>query len=74
MFGISLLVLYICGFESVEDNQKKIIKMKKFKVYKVGRKSGRRSILRRDLTEAEAQRVVKSYPNSSRSMVCYTAQ
>jgi len=48
--------------------------MKKFKVYKVGRKSGRRSILRRDLTEAEAQRVVKSYPNSSRSMVCYTAQ
>jgi hypothetical protein len=22
MFGISLLVLYICGFESVEDNQK----------------------------------------------------
>ena len=45
-----------------------------FKVYKVGRKSGRRSILRRNLTEAEARRVVNSYPNSSRSMVCYTAR
>jgi hypothetical protein len=48
--------------------------MKKFKVFKVGRKSGRRSILRRNLTEAEAQQVVKSHPSSSRSMVCYTAQ
>lgn len=48
--------------------------MQKFKVFKVGRKSGRRSIIRRNLTEAEAQRVVKSYNNSTRSMVCYTAQ
>jgi hypothetical protein len=48
--------------------------MKKFKVYKVGRKSGRRSIIRRNLTESEAQQLVKSYPSSSRSMVCYTAQ
>lgn len=48
--------------------------MKKFKVFKVGRKSGRRSIIRRNLTEAEAQQLVKSYPNSSRSMICYTAQ
>lgn len=45
-----------------------------FKVYKVGRKSHRRTILCRNLTEAEAQRVVKQYPDSSRSMVCYTAQ
>jgi len=48
--------------------------MKKFKVFKVGRKSGRRSILRRNLSEAEARQVVKSYPNSNRSMVCYAAQ
>lgn len=45
-----------------------------FKVYKVGRKSHRRTILRRNLTEAEARRVVKSYPDNNRSMVCYTAQ
>jgi hypothetical protein len=48
--------------------------MKKFKVYKVGRKSGRRSIIRRNLTESEAQQLVKSFHNSNRSMVCYTAQ
>jgi hypothetical protein len=48
--------------------------MKKFKVFKVGRKSGRRSIIRRNLTESEAQQLVRQYPNSNRSMVCYTAQ
>lgn len=48
--------------------------MKKLKVFKVGLKSGRRSILRRNLTEAEAQQVVKQYPSNNRSMVCYTAQ
>jgi len=46
----------------------------KFKVVKIGRKSGRRSILRRDLTENDARMVVKSYPNSTRSMVVYTRQ
>lgn len=46
----------------------------KYKVFKVGRKSRRRSIIGRNLTEAEAQELVKSYPNNSRSMVCYTAQ
>lgn len=45
-----------------------------FKVVKVMRKSQRRQILRKGLTEAEAQRVVKSYPNSSRSIVIYTKQ
>lgn len=45
-----------------------------FKVYKVARKSCRRSIIRRNLTEPEAQQLVRSYPNSSRSMVCYTRQ
>lgn len=45
-----------------------------FKVVKIGRKSGRRTVIERNLTEAEAQRVVKRYPNSSRSMVVYTLQ
>lgn len=52
--------------------QKKETKL--YKVVKVFRVSQRRQILERDLTEAEAQRVVKGYPNSSRSMVIYTAQ
>jgi hypothetical protein len=46
----------------------------KYKVYKVGRKSNRRSILARNLSESEAQRMVKSFPNNNRSMVCYTRQ
>lgn len=46
----------------------------KFKVFKVGRKSGRRSIICRNLTENEAQKLVKSFPNSNRSMICYTVQ
>ena len=45
-----------------------------YKVFKVGRKSLRRTIIRRNLTEAEAKRVVKSYPDSTRSMVVYTKQ
>lgn len=46
----------------------------KFKVFKVGRKSGRRTILRYNLTEKEAQQLVNSFPNNNRSMVCYTRQ
>jgi hypothetical protein len=45
-----------------------------YKVVKIGRVSMRRQILRRGLTESEAQRVVKSYPNSNRSMVVYMKQ
>ncbi len=52
----------------------KIEQTPRFKVFKVGRKSGRRSIIRKGLTESEAQRLVRSYPNSNRSMVCYTRQ
>ena len=47
---------------------------KKYKVIKVFRVSNRRKILRRNLTEKEAQRVVQSYPDSNRSMVIYTSQ
>lgn len=48
--------------------------MKTYKVVKIFRISGRRKILRKALTEAEAQRVVKSYPGSTRSMVVYFQQ
>ena len=50
------------------------MKTKLYKVVKIGRISNRRKILRRNLTEAEAQRVVKSYPDSNRSMVVYQSQ
>jgi hypothetical protein len=45
-----------------------------FKVVKIMRVSNRRQILERNLTEAEAQRVVARFPNSSRSMVIYFKQ
>jgi len=45
-----------------------------FKVVKIMRVSNRRQVLERNLTEAEAQRVVSRYPNSSRSMVVYFKQ
>jgi hypothetical protein len=45
-----------------------------YKVYKVGRKSCRRTTLRINLTRSEAQRVVQSYPDSNRSMVVFTKQ
>ena len=45
-----------------------------YKVIKIMRVSGRRQILERNLTEAEAQRVVARFPNSSRSMVVYFKQ
>ena len=46
----------------------------KYKVIKVMRKSGNRKILERNLSESEAQRVVKRYPNSENHMVIYTKQ
>ena len=45
-----------------------------YKVVKVFRVSRRREVLERNLTESEAQRVVKRYPDSSRSMVVYQKQ
>ena len=47
---------------------------KRFKVVKIGRKSMRRTVLRRNLTEAEARQVVNRYPDSRRSMVVYMAE
>ena len=55
-----------------------IIKIKEFpifyKVLKIGRKSGRRQVIRRYCSEEQAQTIVKSYPNSSRSIVVYINQ
>lgn len=45
-----------------------------YKVVKIFRVSCRRQILARNLSEQEAQRVVNSYPDSSRSMVVYINQ
>ena len=45
-----------------------------YKVVKIMRQSGRREILSRALSESEAQRIVESYPNSTRSMVVYYKQ
>lgn len=46
----------------------------KYMVYKVFSHSARRQVLRINLTESEAQQVVRGYKSSSRSMVVYTKQ
>lgn len=46
---------------------------KKYKVLKIFRKSGRRQVLEKNLTEDEARRVVNRFPNSKTSMVVYTS-
>jgi len=46
----------------------------RFKVVRIGRKSSRRTIIERNLTESEAQRCVARFPDSSRSMVVYFRQ
>lgn len=46
----------------------------RFKVVRIGRKSNRRTVLERNLTEPEAQRCVARFPDSSRSIVCYFRQ
>lgn len=47
--------------------------MKRFKVYRVYRNSCRRVLIETNLTEGEAQRVVKQHPTINYSMVVYTA-
>jgi hypothetical protein len=59
------------------DIPKKYVCIPKYKVYKIGRKngmSGRKKLLGKNLTKSEAQRLVNSYPDSSRSMVLFTRQ
>ena len=45
-----------------------------YKVVKIYRKSGRREVLSRDLNIDEAKRVVNSYPDSNRHIVCFMKQ
>ena len=45
-----------------------------YKVYKVFRKSGKRSIIRTGLTRDEAMSLVRSYPDSNTSMVVFDKQ
>jgi len=45
-----------------------------FKVVKIIRVSGRKQILRKNLTESEAQIMIKSFPSSDKSMVVYYKQ
>lgn len=50
------------------------MKEETYKVVKVFRVSGRREVIRKGLTINEAKRLVKSYPDSNRSMVVFTKQ
>lgn len=45
-----------------------------YKVYKVFRTSGRREILKRNLTREEAVKLTGSYPNKKNSMVVFNKQ
>lgn len=45
-----------------------------YKVYRVFKVSRKRQILARGLTREDAQTLVKSYPNSNRSMVVFDKQ
>lgn len=47
---------------------------KRYKVFRVYRNSARRVTIEKGLTLNEAQRLVRSFPSSDRSMVCYTEQ
>jgi len=47
---------------------------KKYKVFKVHRKSRRRVILQRNLTIGDAKKIVNAFPDSQKSMVCFTEQ
>lgn len=46
----------------------------KYKVVKIMRESGRRNIVCKNLSESEAQMIVRSFPDSIRSMVVYFKQ
>jgi len=48
--------------------------MKKYKVYRVYRNSARRTVIGRNLTREQAQRLVQSFPDSNKSMVVFTQQ
>ena len=50
------------------------MKTELFKVYRVSRKTARKTVLERNLTREQAKRLVNSFPDSDKSMVCFTKQ
>lgn len=48
--------------------------MEKYKVFRVMRKTGNRKTLVKGLSMEQAQKMVQSFPNSDKSMVCFTKQ
>lgn len=49
-------------------------KEEKYKVFRVYRNSARRVVLQMNLTRDEAIQMVRSFPDSEKSMVCFTKQ
>ncbi len=47
---------------------------KKYEVYEINRQWQRIRTIKRNLSEAEAQKLVKSYPSSETTMVVYNGQ
>lgn len=52
-------------------NQEKEVK---YKVVKIFAKSARRQVLEKNLTLEQAKRIVNSFPDSTKSMICFTKQ
>ncbi len=50
------------------------MKEEKYKVFRVYRNSERKTILRRNLTKDEAKKMVNAFPDSKKTMVCFTKQ
>lgn len=49
-------------------------KEEKYKVFRVYRNSARHVVLQKNLTRDEAIRIVNAFPDSEKSMVCFTKQ
>jgi hypothetical protein len=73
-FDSAILAADTTPAETIEATQETTTAPALYRVVKIMRKSARRQILERNLTESEAQRVVARYPDSSRSMVVYFRQ
>lgn len=51
-----------------------ISKEQKYRVVKVYRNSGRRTVLQKNLTRDEAKKIVNAFPDNQKTMVCFTKQ
>ena len=59
---------------NLNNNDMRKQKTELFKVYRVSRKTARKTVLERNLTREQAKRLVNSFPDSDKSMVCFTKQ